>query len=108
MSQAAGRSDVEVELVPTAAAQPVTEVVAPAKQADDIPRGIAFMVGATVLFSVSSAFAKWQVATSALLGRLPPRAALYGKAAARCCNIMYRVAFFAPASVLTTGPAKLS
>src|SRR6516225_9933553 len=62
MSQAAGRSDVEVELVPAAAAQPVTEVVPPAKQNDDIPRGIAFMVGATVLFSVSSAFAKWQVA----------------------------------------------
>ena len=30
---------------------------------DDVPRGIAFMLGATVLFAVSSAVAKWQVAT---------------------------------------------
>ena len=52
----------EEEFVPAAAAQPITEVVAPPKQDDDIPRGIAFMVAATVLFSVSSAFAKWQVA----------------------------------------------
>jgi drug/metabolite transporter (DMT)-like permease len=32
----------------------------PAK--DDVPRGILFMLGATVLFAVSSAIAKWQVA----------------------------------------------
>jgi drug/metabolite transporter (DMT)-like permease len=44
------------------AAQPITEVIAPAKHSDDIPRGIAFMIAATLLFSVSSAFAKWQVA----------------------------------------------
>ena len=62
MISQAGRGDVEVELVPAAAAQPITDVAAPAKQNDDIPRGIGFMVGATVLFSVSSAFAKWQVA----------------------------------------------
>jgi len=29
---------------------------------DDVPRGIMFMIGATVLFAASSAFAKWQVA----------------------------------------------
>jgi drug/metabolite transporter (DMT)-like permease len=52
----------EEDFVPAAAAQPVTNVVTPAKRDDDIPRGIAFMVAATVLFSVSSAFAKWQVA----------------------------------------------
>ena len=52
----------EEEFVPAAAAQPITEVVAPPKQSDDIPRGIACMVVATVLFSASSAFAKWQVA----------------------------------------------
>jgi drug/metabolite transporter (DMT)-like permease len=28
---------------------------------DDVPRGILFMIAATVLFSVSNAFAKWQV-----------------------------------------------
>src|SRR5277367_2239986 len=61
-SQAGGAENVEEDFVPAAAAQPITEVVAPAKQNDDIPRGIAFMVAATVLFSVSSAFAKWQVA----------------------------------------------
>jgi drug/metabolite transporter (DMT)-like permease len=60
-SQAGGAGD-EEEFVPAAAAQPITDVVAPAKQKDDIPLGILFMVGATVLFSVSSAFAKWQVA----------------------------------------------
>jgi drug/metabolite transporter (DMT)-like permease len=30
---------------------------------DDVPRGILFMIAATVLFSISNAFAKWQVAT---------------------------------------------
>ena len=29
---------------------------------DNVPRGIAFMLGATVLFALSSAIAKWQVA----------------------------------------------
>jgi drug/metabolite transporter (DMT)-like permease len=29
---------------------------------DDVPRGILFMIGATVLFALSSAIAKWQVA----------------------------------------------
>jgi drug/metabolite transporter (DMT)-like permease len=53
---------VDEEFVPAAAAQPITEVIAPAKRSDDIPRGIAFMIAATLLFSVSSAFAKWQVA----------------------------------------------
>ena len=54
-------STVETGL-PTAAAQPITDVAAPAKQNDDIPRGIVFMIAATVLFAVSSALAKWQVA----------------------------------------------
>jgi drug/metabolite transporter (DMT)-like permease len=61
-SQAGRGEDVEEDFVPAAAAQPITDVFVPAKQDDDIPRGIAFMVAATVLFSVSSAFAKWQVA----------------------------------------------
>jgi uncharacterized membrane protein len=52
----------EEEFVPAAAAQPITMLVEPPKRNDDVPRGIAFMVAATVLFSVSSAFAKWQVA----------------------------------------------
>jgi drug/metabolite transporter (DMT)-like permease len=65
MTSQAGHADAaedEEEFVPAAAAQPITTVVAPPKQDDDIPRGIAFMIVATVLFSVSSAFAKWQVA----------------------------------------------
>jgi drug/metabolite transporter (DMT)-like permease len=62
MSQAGREGSVEVDLVPEAAAQPITEVIVPSKRNDDIPRGILFMIGATVLFSVSSAFAKWQVA----------------------------------------------
>jgi drug/metabolite transporter (DMT)-like permease len=33
-----------------------------AKPGDDIPRGILFMIGATVLFALSSAASKWQVA----------------------------------------------
>jgi drug/metabolite transporter (DMT)-like permease len=61
-SQAGREGNVEVDFVPAAAAQPVTDVVAPTKRDDDIPRGIVFMIGATVLFSVSSGFAKWQVA----------------------------------------------
>jgi drug/metabolite transporter (DMT)-like permease len=62
MTQQAGRAGDVEDLVPAAAAQPITEAVAPTKRDDDIPVGIAFMIGATVLFSVSSAFAKWQVA----------------------------------------------
>jgi drug/metabolite transporter (DMT)-like permease len=62
MTSQAGREGEVEDLVPAAAAQPITEVVAPKKHNDDIPRGIGFMIGATVLFSVSSAFAKWQVA----------------------------------------------
>jgi drug/metabolite transporter (DMT)-like permease len=58
----AAREEGEEEFVPEAAAQPITTVVAPPRRTDHIPRGIAFMVVATVLFSVSSAFAKWQVA----------------------------------------------
>jgi drug/metabolite transporter (DMT)-like permease len=42
----------------TAAAQTVTTV----KPKDDVPRGILFMMGATVLFALSSAAAKWLVA----------------------------------------------
>src|SRR5436190_7483158 len=42
----------------TATAQAVTSV----KPKDDVPRGIMFMVGATVLFALSSAAAKWLVA----------------------------------------------
>ncbi len=62
MTSQAGRGDEIEDLVPAAAAQPITEPVVPTKQNDDIPRGIGFMIGATILFSVSSAFAKWQVA----------------------------------------------
>src|SRR5260370_4732621 len=36
------------------------QTVSPAK--DDVPRGILFMIGATALFAISSAIAKWQVA----------------------------------------------
>jgi drug/metabolite transporter (DMT)-like permease len=54
--------EIDEEFVPEAAAQPITEVIAPAKHNDNVPRGIAFMIAATLLFSVSSAFAKWQVA----------------------------------------------
>jgi drug/metabolite transporter (DMT)-like permease len=36
---------------------------APASAKDDVPRGIAFMIAATVLFAVSSAIAKWEVAS---------------------------------------------
>jgi drug/metabolite transporter (DMT)-like permease len=61
-SQAYRVEEIDEEFVPAAAAQPITEVVAPAKHNDDVPRGIAFMIAATLLFSVSSAFAKWQVA----------------------------------------------
>jgi drug/metabolite transporter (DMT)-like permease len=61
-SQACRVEEIEEAFVPEAAAQPITDVVAPAKHNDDIPRGIAFMIAATILFSVSSAFAKWQVA----------------------------------------------
>jgi drug/metabolite transporter (DMT)-like permease len=57
-----GAEEIDEEFVPAAAAQPITEAVAPAKHTDDVPRGIAFMIAATILFSVSSAFAKWQVA----------------------------------------------
>jgi drug/metabolite transporter (DMT)-like permease len=42
----------------TATAQAVTSV----KPKDDVPRGIIFMMGATVLFALSSAAAKWLVA----------------------------------------------
>ena len=41
----------EEEFVPAAAAQPVAEVVEPPTQSDDIPRGIACMVVATVMFA---------------------------------------------------------
>src|SRR3984957_14352161 len=61
-SQTYQPEEADEEFVPAAAAQPITEVTAPPKQKDDIPRGIAFMIAATALFSVSSAFAKWQVA----------------------------------------------
>jgi drug/metabolite transporter (DMT)-like permease len=40
----------------------VTMTKAFAKPGDDVPRGILFMIGATVLFALSSAAAKWQVA----------------------------------------------
>ena len=35
----------------------------PAARADRVPRGILYMLGATVMFAVSSALAKWQVAS---------------------------------------------
>ena len=35
---------------------------APAARQDDIPRGILFMIAATLMFALSSAIAKWQVA----------------------------------------------
>src|ERR1039458_4364195 len=35
-----------------------------AKHSDNVPRGIFFMIAATVMFALSSAIAKWQVAVS--------------------------------------------
>ena len=42
--------------------QPHASGTAFVKPADDVPRGILYMIAATVLFAVSSAIAKWQVA----------------------------------------------
>jgi drug/metabolite transporter (DMT)-like permease len=42
--------------------QPSTIAKVSVKTGDDVPRGILFMIGATVLFAASSAVAKWQVA----------------------------------------------
>src|SRR6266436_1247446 len=42
MTPQAGREGSVEDFVPAAAAQPITEVVAPTKRDDDIPRGIAF------------------------------------------------------------------
>ena len=33
----------------------------PAARADRVPRGILYMVGATVVFAISNAIAKWQI-----------------------------------------------
>ncbi len=41
---------------------PNTPAVTPAKPKDDVPRGILFMIGMTVLFALSSAASKWLVA----------------------------------------------
>jgi drug/metabolite transporter (DMT)-like permease len=48
--------------MPTERTQPSAVVKISAKPGDDIPRGILLMIGATVLFAVSSAVTKWQVA----------------------------------------------
>src|SRR3981189_337095 len=42
--------------------QPSTIAKASVKNGRDVPRGILFMIGATVLFALSSAAAKWLVA----------------------------------------------
>src|SRR3954447_22434491 len=47
----------------SAAPQPSVENATRAKPKDNVPRGILFMIGATALFAVSSALAKWLVAT---------------------------------------------
>jgi drug/metabolite transporter (DMT)-like permease len=39
-----------------------TQTETPAKHQDDVPRGILFMIGASVLFALANAIAKWQVA----------------------------------------------
>jgi drug/metabolite transporter (DMT)-like permease len=58
-----GRSAGDLKADPApAAARSATDGAVLTRCKDDIPRGIGFMVAATVLFSVSSAFAKWQVA----------------------------------------------
>src|SRR5882672_5767256 len=44
------------------APRPAAAGARPAMRIDDVPRGILFMIAATVLFAVSSAIAKWQVA----------------------------------------------
>jgi len=43
-------------------ATPLDQIVLPRTRQDRIPLGIFYMVGATVLFAVSTAIAKWQVA----------------------------------------------
>jgi drug/metabolite transporter (DMT)-like permease len=42
---------------------PVTSDTLIARRPDRVPLGVAYMLGATVMFAVSSALAKWQVAT---------------------------------------------
>src|SRR6266851_8509076 len=55
-----GRND--VGLRPMTAMPPNAPAVTPAKPKDDVPRGILFMIGMTVLFALSSAASKWLVA----------------------------------------------
>jgi drug/metabolite transporter (DMT)-like permease len=62
MTQQAGREGEVEDLVPAAAASISSAAWSMPVIKDDVPRGIAFMLGATVLFAVSSAVAKWQVA----------------------------------------------
>src|SRR6266545_8178703 len=52
----------KTDLAATGAMQQSTRTVTAATHKDDVPRGILFMIGATVLFALSSAIAKWQVA----------------------------------------------
>jgi drug/metabolite transporter (DMT)-like permease len=47
---------------PNSPAKPSARAAAPAKHQDDVPRGIFCMIGATVLFALSNAAAKWLVA----------------------------------------------
>lgn len=47
---------------PSQPAAPSPAAPRPPERVDNIPLGILFMIGATVMFAVSSAFAKWQVA----------------------------------------------
>src|SRR5262249_55065360 len=47
---------------PMTAMPPTAPPMTPAKPKDDVPRGILFMIGMTVLFALSSAASKWLVA----------------------------------------------
>lgn len=53
---------VKADLGIATAPERTAAAIGPTKKRDDIPRGIAFMIAATVLFAVSTALAKWQVA----------------------------------------------
>ncbi len=52
----------KAERAPATATERTSAAINPTKKADNIPRGIAFMIAATVLFAASTALAKWQVA----------------------------------------------
>ena len=50
-------------IAPPQNALQITPVKRMAITKDDVPRGIMAMIGASLLFAISSAIAKWQVAT---------------------------------------------